>query len=128
MNFPVEMIYIILIGHYVSDFLCQTDWMALNKSSNNKALLLHIGAYTASLIGAVWFLMLVASPISIGLNQLIAWGALNGAIHLVTDYISSRMSKRAYESGNLRRFWAIVGADQLAHYVALVATWTAMGL
>jgi len=36
------MIYIIILAHWIADFICQTNWMAQNKSKSYKALSLHI--------------------------------------------------------------------------------------
>ena len=126
MSIPAGMIYVILFAHYFSDFVCQTDWMALNKSSSNKALSVHIGVYTLGLLSlvAVGSILLYGPAINFGV--LVSWAALNGALHFATDYVSSRMSGRAYKSGDLRGFWAIVGADQMVHYIFLFATWTVL--
>lgn len=123
MGIFIGTIYTILLAHYLSDFVAQTDWMATQKSTSNKALAIHIAAYSSTMLGVMYLCMLAFGFYSIPLIALLSWVALNGAMHFGTDYVSSRMSKRAYESGNLRRFWAIIGADQLVHLVTLFATW-----
>lgn len=49
----VYEIIVILLIHWIADFVCQSNWQAQNKSSNNKALLSHITTYTI-----VWFISL----------------------------------------------------------------------
>ena len=45
----MTIIYVLLMAHFVGDFICQTDWMALNKSKRWDALALHVGVYSAVL-------------------------------------------------------------------------------
>ena len=60
---PLSVVLSLCFLHWVADFVFQTDWMAQNKSKNNKPLLVHVGVYTAvfapfafvelSLLGAI---------------------------------------------------------------------------
>lgn len=95
----------IYIVHYIADFLLQTRWMGENKSTKNIALLAHIFVYTAVM----------------GLFG-IKYAVVNGVIHLVVDYISSRVGGYYYKKGNLYMFWAIIGLDQLIHILTLKHT------
>ena len=36
----------LLVAHLIGDWLLQTEWQALNKSRNNRALFSHIGVYS----------------------------------------------------------------------------------
>lgn len=108
------MLAAIFVTHYVADFVLQSRWMGENKSKKWAPLLVHLGIYTSVLTVVA---ILLFGPVA-GLF----YGLLNGALHLVTDYISSRMSRAAYEEGNLGKFWLIIGADQLVHKLCLVLT------
>lgn len=101
----INKLILIFFMHYIGDFLLQTRWMGENKSKNMKALLFHILVYT------LWLFPL-------GVEFAIA----NGILHLITDFITSRLSSRAYKNNNMSQFWAIIGADQLIHIVTLLLT------
>lgn len=101
-------IELIMLAHFVGDFIAQTDWQAKNKSKNNKALLSHTGIYTLFLL-----------PFGI------KYALLNGAIHTIVDYFSSRESSRRYANGEVHNFFVVVGLDQYLHFLTLYLT---MGL
>ena len=100
----------ILTIHYVADFLCQTDWMAVNKSKRADALLAHVAVYTG-------VFMLLLGP-SFG----VSYALLNGLLHLVTDFITSRASAAAWKAENRHMFFCIIGLDQLIHSACLLYT------
>lgn len=102
------MIYI-LFCHWVADFVCQTDWMAQNKSKSNEALLLHIGTYTA-----VMFLLTV-NPY---------WAFFNGLIHMVVDYFTSRITSKLWADKKVHWFFVVIGFDQFIHTAVLIYTWS----
>ena len=95
----------LILVHYVADFLVQTHWQATNKSKNNVALFRHVGVYTLFLL---------------------PWGILfalvNGVLHFVTDYFSSRESSKQFAKGNYKLGFAAVGADQMIHMKTLLGT------
>ena len=43
----------LLVGHLVGDFLLQTEWQALNKGTNYRALFSHIVVYALILFGVL---------------------------------------------------------------------------
>jgi len=101
------IIYIIFV-HWVADFVMQTDKMAKGKSSSNKWLLVHTGTYT--LVMAV----LTLNPV---------YALVNGVIHTIVDYFTSRWSSRLWAKGNVRNFFIVIGLDQLIHVVTLIVTY-----
>jgi uncharacterized protein DUF3307 len=52
----LKIVISILFIHFVADFIFQTDYMALNKSKNNLALVTHTIVYTSifMLFGALY--------------------------------------------------------------------------
>lgn len=101
-------IYYILFIHWVADFVCQSDWMAKNKSSSNVALSLHISTYT------LIFTVLTGFSIK--------YSVINGLAHLGIDYVTSRLSSRQWQQGKVHNFFVIVGLDQMLHVMTLVYT------
>jgi hypothetical protein len=107
-------VLIILFIHWVADFLCQTDWQAKNKSTNNNALFMHVASYTA-----VWiFPMMYFLGIYLGFWFII----ITFAAHFVTDYFTSRLNAKLYKEGKIYWFFVSVEFDQFLHYVQLLLT------
>jgi hypothetical protein len=79
----------LLAVHWVADFVLQTHWQASNKSKNNGALSLHVTVYTWCLgVGAV-----LIFPIS---SPTFLFALVNGALHFITDFCTSRVSSRLF--------------------------------
>ena len=103
MTLPLSVILL----HYVADFLCQNDWMAVNKSKSWVALTAHVVVYSA-------VMTLLMGPIG---------GAITFVAHFATDAVTSRLSRRLYYPVFHRHwFFAMIGVDQVLHYVQLA--WT----
>lgn len=106
----------LLLVHYIGDYLCQSRWMAKNKSHDNSALSLHVLVYTFVLwVGVTPFALRDAQGAIIFL-------LLNGVAHLVTDYITSRAVARLWSEKREYETFAIMGADQVLHQFVLVAS------
>ena len=122
-------LYLVLL-HFLGDFVCQSDWMAINKSKRWDALTAHVAIYTAIILLGTGFNLSFA---------LITFGA-----HFATDAVTSRISRawfpfvqlpgRAasgkalyvdYEGVGLRsrhNFFTMIGFDQVLHYAQLFLT------
>lgn len=110
----------ILVVHFIADFICQSDWMAQNKSKSNDALGIHVAIYTMVLLFSSIPLALMLQ-VSNG-NLVLVWVAFNGGMHFVTDYITSRINARLWREKKVHWFFVGVGADQLIHYLTLALT------
>ena len=105
---------ILLIVHWVADFLLQTSWMAKNKSSNNVALSAHVATYSAA-IG-------LAGIALFGANIITLWFVLaNAGLHFVTDFFTSRLSRKLWGE-HWHGFFIVIGFDQLIHQLSLLVT------
>ena len=91
--------------HFLGDFILQTDKMATNKSTSNKWLLIHTGVYTLPLFLLGWKFALI-----------------NGAAHGIVDFVTSRLTSKAYQAGKRGLFFKIIGADQAIHFSVMVLT------
>lgn len=50
MTIQLSHALVVLLAHFIGDFIAQSSWMATNKSSSNKALLAHVVVYTLFLV------------------------------------------------------------------------------
>ena len=118
----ISIVISLLFLHWVADFVCQTDWMARNKSQSNWPLFVHCLVYTAVFIpfavvvipasAVVWFLIFTL------------------LLHMYIDYNTSRITSRLsaqgkYGSNFIPNFgmFSVIGLVQLLHYLCLIGTY-----
>lgn len=121
---------LLLILHFVGDFLLQTDWMALNKSKRFDALFVHCLVYAACFLPFYGY----------------RFAALTFLLHFVVDFWTSRLTTRLWFISFIPRrldlgfpvhrdhplyarvlpsrhwFFVAIGADQLLHFLLLAVT------
>jgi hypothetical protein len=102
----VDIFLILIWMHFICDFVLQDDKTALNKSSSNIVLFRHVLIYSAP------FLVF-------GL----AFAAITAALHFVTDYFTSRVTKKLWQEGKRHWFFVVIGVDQALHMSALIITY-----
>lgn len=107
MNIDVRAVFALAAVHFLADFVLQSEWMAINKSKNWRALLAHVLTYS----GAFWIVC--------------GWkfALITFACHLVTDFYTSRMNARNWAAGDTHWFFVGVGLDQLSHIWQLIWTY-----
>lgn len=106
--------------HFIADFVLQTNYMALNKSKNTKALLIHTIAYSVPFF--IWFI------IDYTLELFLLYGlwfiVINTVSHFFVDYVTSRITSKLYEKQKYRLFFNVIGLDQAIHMSILVLTYS----
>lgn len=102
----LDSVLVLIVMHFVCDFVLQTDYMALNKSKSFKVLALHVIVYSIPFC-------IVFSPL---------FGVVNGVLHFVTDAISSRATSYLWKKEKRHWFFVVIGADQMVHMLCLVTT------
>ncbi|MCC7303270.1 MAG: DUF3307 domain-containing protein [Bacteroidia bacterium] len=113
----IESVLFIVITHFVADFLCQTDKMALNKSHSLKWLSLHVLTYTAVLGVSSTIFMQAA-----GWGNILLFIGMNGGLHFITDFFTSKATSRLYKLESKHWFFVMIGLDQMIHYLCLFLT------
>jgi len=111
------MIYLILtllLTHFIFDFLLQSDKLAINKSSSNYYLSIHVLIYSAGL-----FFWAFNHHALFSNNDIYKWALLNGVLHWITDYFTSRLNAYLWKKEMRHWFFVAIGADQLIHYFCL---------
>jgi hypothetical protein len=102
----VYMVMTLLILHFIGDFILQTDKMALNKSKSVKWLTIHVVVYTIPFLLINWLYALI-----------------NGVLHWIVDYVTSRQAAMFHRKGQRSMFFKIIGLDQLLHGIILIFTY-----
>ena len=92
--------------HFVSDFVLQTDKMAMNKSKSNKWLGIHVLVYSFPFLFFGWKFALVTL-----------------AFHFVTDYFTSRGTSYLWKKEMRHWFFTLIGFDQAIHLTTLFFTY-----
>ena len=102
----LNIIFQILTIHWIADFIWQSDWMAINKSTKVSALLAHVGFY------------------SVGLFIMFGWefALINGVAHFVIDFFSSKATSYLWKKEERHWFFVTIGFDQALHYTVLFCT------
>lgn len=118
-------ILLIIWAHFVADFILQNDKMAQNKSTSNIWLTNHIMVYSAAMMGimAPFVYFMDAASSHVQLLWLLVWVAINGALHWITDWCSSRATSYLWQKGDRHNFFVVVGADQAIHLSTMIVTW-----
>jgi hypothetical protein len=114
----VKPVLIILVIHFIADYVCQTDRMAINKSKSIYWLSVHILVYTGVLT--------IASPLlfwDIGWKAGAVYVLLNGALHFIIDFFTSRLTAHFWKREMRHRFFVTIGFDQMLHYTCLFVTY-----
>ena len=98
-------ILLIVWLHFVGDFILQNSWTDFYKDKKNLALLTHTGAYS------ILFFFISAK-----------YAVVNGILHGITDWITSRISSKLWEKDNKHWFFVVIGLDQAIHITTLILT------
>lgn len=127
MEIGVLTVIVILIAHFLGDFVLQTDRQAKQKSSSWLALGEHVFTYSTTLLSCLATYLAAChlfSPNVPAFGSLVSlWVLLNGACHFFVDAATSRINSKLYAGGRIHAFFVGVGADQLIHTSLLI--WTA---
>lgn len=120
-------IFIILVIHWIADFVLQTNWQAKNKSKNWVALLRHteMYAFVWLVTGAIYLYIenMSFTPPREECIKVLYFVAITFFFHTITDYVTSRINARLYARGDIHNFFVSVGFDQVLHYVQLFTTY-----
>lgn len=102
----LPIVLTLLFLHFIADFVFQSETMAINKSSSNKWLLIHVGIYSTVFV-LFGFLFVLITFI----------------LHFITDYFTSRLTTKLWKKGDRHNFFVVIGLDQFIHMVSLILTY-----
>jgi len=105
------LLIIIMMFHFIGDFLLQSRKMADNKSKSIKWLTLHVLSYCLP------FLPLINGGLSM---NLLWFFLLLFSTHWITDFITSKLTSYFYKQQKIKNFFIVVGFDQFIHTTTLL--------
>lgn len=120
-NIHLTDIFVILITHYIADFILQTDEDAKGKSANIICLLKHTITYTLfwCLVGSLYVLV---NPIYQTGQGFMYFIFITFTCHTIQDYFISRLVKKYFDKKDFHTGFVVIGFDQLLHYFQLIFT------
>lgn len=101
----IENVIIVIWLHWFADFVLQTDAMAKGKSKTYRWLALHVLVYMLPLLFFGY-----------------KFAVINGVLHWITDFFSSRMTSKLWAKGDVHNFFVVIGIDQAIHMTCLILT------
>lgn len=110
----VDTVLNILIAHFISDFVWQSDRMAVGKSKSFKILSEHVAAYTLGFSPFAFMLL--------EWQKALLFLSVNAILHFITDAITSRATSCLWQREQRHWFFVTIGLDQLIHYFCLLLT------
>ena len=110
----VLTVLLLIWVHTIADFALQTDQMAINKSSSNYWLFIHVFIYSLCFWPLSFFIGWQAGALFV---------LINFAAHFCTDYVTSRMTTKLWKAGKRHLFFVVIGIDQALHFTALVLSY-----
>lgn len=114
----------IMFAHWWADFVCQTDEMATNKSTDIWWLTNHAASYAFYvLLWTIGIMGIYCYTNDSNLPETFLMLSFTGAIfiaHWVTDFITSKITAKLWKEKKIHKFFVVIGFDQWLHAVQLL--------
>lgn len=118
----LKVFLVIVIFHWIADFIFQDERWATTKSKSFKSLIKHTAVYAS-----IWIIgALLMFPETI---QVIYFVLITLVMHTVVDYFSSKIVSKQFNEKKLGGpipnigAFSTIGLDQVVHYIQLVLTY-----
>lgn len=103
------------VKHFVADYLLQTPWIIAGKGYFDRpGGYVHAAVHIIGTAPALLYLGLGGGLIALLLSA-------EFVIHFAVDHFKAQQGRARPQSPNSARFWAMHGADQLAHHLTYSA-------
>ncbi len=122
-------ITIILLAHFVADFLFQNNWMSRGKSNNILKLSVHIMMYTIILFLICTGLVFTNDEFTI--KAAAEFAVISGLLHFAVDFFTSKITSYQHKNNMMGSddfpnlgFFTTIGFDQFLHTIMLLWVYT----
>lgn len=109
----LELITLLIIKHFVADFLLQNNWMV-----NQKGYYLQAGGVVHALIHGILTFFVLSYVTGEGIAFVAA--LLDFVLHYHIDWAKMKLGRTFNWTTNDRMFWVAIGFDQMLHYLTYV--------
>lgn len=110
-----KILLLILLIHFIADFMFQTHEQAINKYKLGRYLFFHVYIYSFTWFITIWILY--------GrFDAAVFFGLATFIFHGITDAITSNCTKYYFDKKDFHNGFVIVGIDQILHYLQLYLT------
>lgn len=109
-----QYLLLILLSHFLCDFVLQTSEQAERKHKLEWDLFAHVFMY--SLVMSV-FMLTILTPLNV-----FRFFIVTGVTHYIIDAFTSNISKSFFDRKDYHNGFVTVGADQVLHYIQLYLT------
>lgn len=113
---------IMILGHWLGDFVLQSEETAVIKHKDLNHQCIH--ALTYSLVWIpIGFLIMWFGLLPISTIQIFLFYGITALSHLIVDLTISKFGYKYFHNGNPNSFLGIMHVDQLSHYTQLFLTY-----
>lgn len=118
----MKIFILIVIIHWIADFILQDEKWALGKRKSVIPLIKHTITYSLA-----WFVPVYIITGNF-VNSLI-FVAITLIFHTITDYFTSKIVGKKFDNGHYGSSipntggFSMIGLDQVFHYIQLILTW-----
>lgn len=121
--------FVLIVIHYIADFIFQTEDMAMNKSKDFNKLLKHTITYTILVSGLIIaYLKLINFELT--LQIIFLFPLIIFVTHTIIDYFTSKIVSKKFKDKefytgipNFGGAFSVIGFDQVLHYATLFLTY-----
>lgn len=124
----ITEVLLILIIHYISDFIFQDEKWAVNKWKSFNDLISHTSVYSAVnfvLMIPVIFIYRFTIDLDLMMVNIILFSFVSFIFHTITDFVMSKIVHNRFENKHLGSSipntgaFSMIGLDQVLHYIQL---------
>lgn len=107
---------LILITHWLADFVFQDDETAKGKSTKLSSLFFHAFCYTVVWIIPIFAIGVIYTPDN---GTILLFLPITFLSHALIDYYTSKTHSQLFVAGKHHAFFTSIGLDQVLHYLQL---------
>ena len=110
----IEVILLIVLFHFINDFIFQSEDWAINKNNSLIHLLKHTIVYSL-----LWFIPII---FILSIEKTIIFVIVTFILHTTTDFFTSKIVSKLFKENKLGSSipnigaFTMIGLDQLLHY------------
>jgi hypothetical protein len=126
----LNIIILLLVCHWIGDFVFQTTEMAINKNHSLGHLFYHVSLYSFIMfLGVLIYSIITAGVTEMGTIKIFYFWLITFITHGIVDYFSSKKTHKLHEKNKYYTsipnfgFFSIIGLDQVVHLIILFGTY-----